>query len=300
MTKGLVSVTIPFRNSRQFLSESIESVLGQTYSDWELLLVDDGAEDGSSQIALEYSRSHHEKVQYIEHPAHANRGVTCARNVGAAQGSVQFLAFLDSDDVWLPHKLEHQVALLESQPAAGIVYGPSEYWYDWNPAESKGQKNLIQFVAPAGRTYDPPFLFMNSHPLGRYGAPCPSSLLIRRTTFDQIGGFVEDFNPKTWQLYEDTAFLSKIYLETTVLITDICCDKYRRHPGSIWEQTVGTTREERERKFFFAWLAQYLQDKGIADPAIRRAVRRQSWMYDLQLTPQCTRFLRRVMNRWSS
>ena len=81
--KGLVSVTIPFYNAQRFLRETVESVLAQTYADWELLLVDDGSTDGSSGIAQSFAATFPGKIFYLEHPGHRNLGVNAARNLGA-------------------------------------------------------------------------------------------------------------------------------------------------------------------------------------------------------------------------
>lgn len=295
--RGLVSITIPFHNRESFLAETIESVLAQTYPHWELFLVDDGATDRSTEIARRYAARLPEKIRYLSHSDHANRGVTRSRNLGASLSQGEYLAFLDSDDVWLPDKLQHQVAQLEAHPDAGLCYGPSEYWQSWDPAAPA--PDATPPVAPGGRVYPPPFLFAHSHPFGGYEAPCPSSFLLRRPAYDLAGGFVEAFNPATFQLYEDTAFLSKLYLKVPVYVTDVCTDRYRCHPDSIWFRTQATSREEKERRFYFRWLYSYLRAEKITNPEIWRAMRRKGWIYRLPLPASITRMLRRAANRLS-
>ncbi|HEX8710737.1 MAG TPA: glycosyltransferase family 2 protein [Terracidiphilus sp.] len=295
--RGLVSVTVPFHDREEFLADTIESVLAQTYPDWELLLVDDGSNDRSSQIARDYAARFPGKMRYLEFPGHANRGVTRARNLGAASARGEYLAFLDSDDIWLPNKLEHQLEMLRVNPTAGLCYGPSEYWFSWD--KNAKDSDSIPAVAPPGRIYSPPFLFVSSHPFGAYGAPCPSSFLLRRSAFDLVGGFVEAFKPGAYQLYEDTAFLSKLYLKVPVYVTDTCTDRYRCHPDSIWFQTQGTIREERERRFYFRWLDNYLRSHAVTDPAVWTAMRRKGWFYRLPLPASVTGLFRRANNRLS-
>src|SRR5512147_1824882 len=101
----LVSGVIIFWNAERFLQEAIESVLAQTYPSWELLLVDDGSTDGASEIARSYAARHPERIRYLEHPGHRNRGMSASRNLGLQQSRGALVAFLDSDDVWLPEKL---------------------------------------------------------------------------------------------------------------------------------------------------------------------------------------------------
>ena len=297
--KGLVSVTIPFYNRERYLSDAIESVLAQTYPHWELFLVDDGSSDRSTEIARSYEARIPSKIHFLEHPEHINCGVTRTRNLGASASHGEYLAFLDSDDAWLPHKLEHQVAVMEAYPQAGLSYGPSEYWYSWDPDSSMRKQDEVQPVAPGRELYSPSFLLANSHPFGVYAAPCPSSFLLRRTAFDLVGGFVEAFNPTTQQLYEDTAFLTKIYLNVPVYVTDVCSDRYRCHSQSIWHRTRGTLREEHERRFYFLWLREYLNCHGIRDPSFWKMVRKKAWMYWFPWPAVATRLFRRISNKLS-
>jgi len=113
---GLVSVVIIFLNERRFMEEAIQSVFEQTYNDWELILVDDGSNDRSSDIARGYASRYPERIRYLEHPEHENRGMSASRNLGLEHGRGEFVALLDADDVWLPHKLERQVEVLAQHP----------------------------------------------------------------------------------------------------------------------------------------------------------------------------------------
>lgn len=298
--KGLVSVIIPFHTREQFFSEAIESVLRQTYTHWELFLVDDGATVGrSTEIAHAYARQSREKIIYLEHPGHRNHGLTRTRNLGAENSRGEYLAFLDSDDVWLPEKLEKTVSLLEMHPTAGCVYGPSEYWYDWDDKAPPQEQNAIEPVAPGELLYPPPQLLPITYPFGVYGAPCPSSLLIRRSAFEGVEGFVEAFHPQTYQLYEDVAFFTKLYLQVPVYVTSSCSDRYRCHAQSMWHVTKGTLREEAARRFYFQWLREYLSEHPIANGEILKTIRCRAWPYWMPLPNTVTRLLRRAANRLS-
>src|SRR5215207_7546630 len=130
-SRPLVSSIIIFLNEERFIEEAIESVFAQTYDNWELLLVDDGSTDGSTQHALQYAERYPGKVRYLEHPGHQNRGMTVSRNLGVDHAEGEYIALLDADDVWLEHKLEQQVAIMNSHPEVGMVYGNQQYWYSW-------------------------------------------------------------------------------------------------------------------------------------------------------------------------
>ncbi|HEY4011413.1 MAG TPA: glycosyltransferase family 2 protein [Acidobacteriaceae bacterium] len=112
---GLVSVVMPAHNSERTLAESVRSVLAQTYPDWELVFVDDASTDGTLTLARELAREEPRiRVLSLEQ----NVGVAEARNRGIEAGTGQYLAFLDSDDLWLPDKLEVQVEFMRSTGAA--------------------------------------------------------------------------------------------------------------------------------------------------------------------------------------
>src|ERR1044072_6648738 len=100
--KSLISIIIPFLNVEKFIEEAIESVLAQSYDEWELLLADDGSTDRSTEIAQRYARRYPEKVRYVEHEGHRNIGVCGARKLGLIKARGELIAFLDADDVWLP------------------------------------------------------------------------------------------------------------------------------------------------------------------------------------------------------
>src|SRR5919107_1887161 len=108
-SRPLVSTVVAFLNGERFIEEAIESVLAQTYDNWELLLVDDGSTDGSTRIALQCAEQYPAKVRYLEHLGHQNCGMSASRNLGVSRAKGQYIAFLDADDVWLPHKLQQQV-----------------------------------------------------------------------------------------------------------------------------------------------------------------------------------------------
>ena len=105
---SLVSVIIPAHNREAYLPTAIDSVLAQTFSDWELLVVDDGSEDSTPKIAQEYARQD-SRIHYLRHSP--RRGAQAARNAGIRASGGRWIAFLDSDDQWLPDSLEVRLQL---------------------------------------------------------------------------------------------------------------------------------------------------------------------------------------------
>lgn len=115
MVEGLVSVVTPMYNAEKFIAETIESVQAQTYQNWEMVIVDDVSTDGSSEIVKEYAKED-SRIRYLRHER--NRGVSQARNTSLQAARGQYAAFLDSDDLWMPDKLEKQLTFMKKQGAA--------------------------------------------------------------------------------------------------------------------------------------------------------------------------------------
>jgi hypothetical protein len=121
----LVSVVVPSYNHAAYLAAAIESVLGQTLRDLELIVVDDGSEDTSLEIARRYAASD-PRVRVLTHPGGAHRGIGATANLGRRATRGRYLLGLASDDVLLPDTLEHEVAFLDEHPEVGWVYGNVE------------------------------------------------------------------------------------------------------------------------------------------------------------------------------
>ena len=118
----LVSIITPFYNTPvEFFQEAVQSVFAQTYKNWELILVDDGSTGQVTQLAVDYASHNLDKVFYFEHENHENLGHSAARNLGIRNSKGKYIAFLDSDDVWMEYKLEQQVAILDPRRTVGKV-----------------------------------------------------------------------------------------------------------------------------------------------------------------------------------
>lgn len=121
-----VTVWIPSYNHARFLPQALDSVLAQTYTDFEVVVVDDGSADDSLAVAESYAARHPEKVRVFTHPGRRNRGISETVNLCFEKSRGLYVSGLPSDDVLRPEKLEAQVAFLERNPALGWVYGPVE------------------------------------------------------------------------------------------------------------------------------------------------------------------------------
>ncbi|MBI5948598.1 MAG: glycosyltransferase family 2 protein [Chloroflexi bacterium] len=165
MTDPRVSVVIPLFNGARFIAEALESVCWQTLRPLETIVVDDGSTDDGDAVVRRFRG-----VRYLRQD---NRGVSAARNAGIIAATGTHIALLDQDDVWLPDKLELQVAALAANPGAGYAVGrhramlePGAEIPPWFRAEAMGAE------APS---------------------PIPSAWLVRREVFDSVGLFNPDF-----------------------------------------------------------------------------------------------------------
>lgn len=269
--KPLVSVVMIFLNGERFIREAIESVRAQTWDSWELLLVDDGSDDGSTAIALSYAHSHPERIRYVEHDGHRNRGMSASRNLGVRNSRGRYIALLDADDVWLPEKLEQQVSVLESRADIAMVYGPGRYWHSWTGlAGDRGRDTLQKLWVPPGTPLLPPAL-LTRFLRKEEAVPLPSSILIRREAVERVGGFEDAFRG----MYEDQAFFSKVCLALPVLADGRCGLLYRKHPDGCCAVSKKEGRTRAARIFFLRWLNDYLSRQEVEDEELRALVLRE-------------------------
>lgn len=165
----LVSVIVPTFNRADCLGQTIDSVFAQTHARFEILLVDDGSSDGTRAL-IERRWAHEPRLRYLYQ---ANRGVSAARNLGLRSARGEYLALLDSDDVWLPWKLEAQLACLAEFPQAGMV------WSDMQAVDPDGRiidPAYLRTMYHAYRWFTPDQLFSIGRSLAAFMWPLPEAL----------------------------------------------------------------------------------------------------------------------------
>jgi hypothetical protein len=268
-TAPAVSVVVIFKDAQDFLAEAIDSVVAQTLTAWELLLVDDGSSDGSTAIARNRAGDNPSRVVYLEHAGHANLGMSASRNLGISHARGEFVAFLDADDALVPTALDEQVAILRAHPGVGMVYGPLEYWHGWTGSPEDVARDFIHPVGVATeQIYEPPSLmglFLQNI------AFAPSGMLSRRTVVEQIGGFEEAFR----DLFEDQVFAAKVCRTTPVYVSGRCWYRYRQHPASCCLTAAREGQLDAARARFLRWVVGYLEREGLSGSEAWRVARAQ-------------------------
>ena len=119
-----ISIITPAYNCEKYLEQSVDSVLSQTWQDWELLIIDDCSKDNTYALMQKLAKKD-ERIRILQNPQ--NSGAAATRNNGVRQASGEWIAFIDSDDLWEPDKLEKQMALLLKIPEAALVFTGSAF-----------------------------------------------------------------------------------------------------------------------------------------------------------------------------
>ncbi len=269
MESQKVSVIIPIFNGKKFLTETIESVFAQAFTDWELLLVDDGSTDGSDEIAINYANKYPQKVRFLYHEGHQNRGHPATRNLGYKKSEGDIFLFLDQDDVLLPQSLEIHVSTLELHPEVDVLFGESLNWLSWTQNPEDQLKDYIwepwkaQGIQPNTIIQPPRLLNLL---LCNEVMPNNCSLLLRRHALDLIGGWPEDVN----SIFDDQVLYVKLFIRATVYIAAGYQEKYRLHDDSLCSVFSKEGKTLPSKMFFLNWAKEYLSAQGFHDAQIEQ------------------------------
>jgi glycosyltransferase involved in cell wall biosynthesis len=269
-----VSVIIIFLDAAGYLAEAVESVFSQTMDDWELILVDDGSSDDSTDLARTYA-SASPRVRYVDHPSHANLGMSASRNLGLKNARGSYVAFLDADDVYLPERLERHVEILDRMDEVVMVQSDLVHWYSWEPEERRVDDDYVRpFLGAGDHILKAPDGLIVATAVPLYSAGI-CNITVRREIALRVGGFEAQFR----SMYEDQVFLAKIYLEYAVYVMQAYLARYRRHAGS-WSRKVKKTGEHVDglpsasTRMYHAWLREYVREKGASDPLLLETIQR--------------------------
>jgi glycosyltransferase involved in cell wall biosynthesis len=292
MMKPKVSIILAVYNGEQFLAETVASVRAQTFTDWELLIVDDGSKDASRSLSEGFV-SEDSRIRILTHPDGGNHGLSPSRNVAVGQAKAPLIAVIDADDVWAPQKLADQVRLMEAMPEVGMVCGTVNYWSSWRG----GQDELRPTAFVINAAVPPPYMTILSYPIGRWHAPTPSDVMIRKTVLDACGGFENSFVGPV-MIYEDQALFAKIYLMTSVYISDRVWLKYRQHATSMMESEIGQGHYQIARGYFLNWFYDYIRTHPQGqNPALLAALAEARAVEGSRLLRLIDKVRRRLLNR---
>ena len=250
-----ISVIIPMYNAAATIVEALHSVTLQTHGSYEILIVDDGSTDGSGAIVTEIAHASGGVVTVLEHPGHANRGLSETRNLAMRHARGAFLVFLDADDTIHPEKFAHDLAILHAHPQAAAVVGRALWWWDGDDVQNA---TLDPIFAPADRiVYPPEFFDANYQEGSRISPPCVHSWMVRKSVIDQI----EPFDPNMLT-YEDQKFLGEISFRFPIYVASTCLCEYRRKKTSLWADAVSTGSDTTAKARFAEWRTKLQKGNG--------------------------------------
>ncbi len=203
-----VSVVMPMHNSSAFVAETIDSILAQTFTDFEFIIIDDGSRDNSVELVKRYMDP---RIRLLTN--RTNLGIVATRNRGIDEARGEFIAVIDSDDIALPERLALQVEYLRSHPDTGLC----GTWFQIISSSGKFLKNIRFSVTPNG---------IRSHMLVQ-NCFCHSTVMIR-TELAKQEHYAEEF-----PVAEDYEFIYRISRRTGIDNLSVCTTKYRKHAGNI-------------------------------------------------------------------
>jgi glycosyltransferase involved in cell wall biosynthesis len=207
-----VSVIIPTYQSAKYIKSALESVLSQTFKDFEIIVVDGGSRDGTKEIAESFGS----KIRVL---LQSGKGISNARNVGVAAAKGEYIAFLDSDDLWVPTKLATQLKLIKGSNSVGLVYSDASTFFEGD-LEPKCGITLFDVRKPHRGNITIQLILENF-------IPC-STVLIRKLCFQKIGDFDESL-----PLCEDHDLWLRTSKVFCVDYQPIVLAKIRSHSGSL-------------------------------------------------------------------
>ncbi|HKE60385.1 MAG TPA: glycosyltransferase [Pyrinomonadaceae bacterium] len=246
-----VSVITAAYNHVQFIRQSVESVQAQTYRDFEHIVIDDGSSDGTATILESFGN----QISYVRQE---NSGAHASINRGIRMSSGEYIAVVDSDDAWLPNKLELQVAMLEAAPDAGMVYSLA-YFID-----SDGNRHDESWLM--GTPFDDASQIFEEL-LQRNRIPVVTALM-RRKCLDDVGFFSEKFKALSdWDLW------LRFCLKYPVLFIPEMLALYRVHQTNSWHELSGNGRVAKERLMLLRNAGANLPGSMLDDPVRRRKIR---------------------------
>lgn len=208
--KSKVSIIMPVLNGEKYIVEAIESILAQTYKNYELVAVNDGSTDRTCEILHQYQDRL--ELRYVRHPV--NKGIAVSVNDGIRNSTGEYITFLDHDDIWFPYMLETQVENLESDPKFGMVHSDFQTIDAGGTVIEESVAHCRDRKRPSGDVFRE--LFMDSF-------IAASSVLIRKECFDRLGGFDESLVWGDYHLWLRIARHYRIGYVPKVLT------KYRQH-----------------------------------------------------------------------
>lgn len=243
------SVVMPLYNAAPYVKEAVLSVLEQTYSEWELIVVDDGSDDGSLDIIRNFAEKN-SKIKIFTHDGGLNRGVSATRNLAIYKSTGSWIALLDADDTWYPDKLKKEAQIISIHPEVVLLYSKAKR--NQETPDPKYNSKLVYGTGENGVIKEPfkkllPGFFTST-----------SAVTFKKEVFVKCGGFNENL-----RFSEDTLMFHQIMEHGNVYCIDEILGTHRIHDSSavstatpekkitsryiVYEQLIKRVRKENKK-----------------------------------------------------
>ena len=249
--KPLVSVITPAYNAGAYLSDTIKSVLAQTYSNFEHIIIDDGSTDNTAEVARAFSDP---RVKYFHQK---NSGQSAARNAGIAAAKGEYIALLDADDFFLPEKLFEQAGYLEAHPDCDFCYCKIYHFFHDHPDKTY----YFAMKSSSGYLFDKLLVsnFIN-----------PLSVVIRKDVFEKYGGFESAY---PW-IDEQYLWLKLSYRRVKFCYLDKALGYCRLHPESFTNRPQYLQKSQEEYLQILQLMKTWMSEAEIATHNLRKLERK--------------------------
>lgn len=259
-----------FLNPTPYFREAIGSVRAQTWTDWELLLVDDGSEDGSSEVARHAAQACPGQIRYLAHPGKRNRGMSASRLLGLREAQGAAIAFLDADDVWPPAYLSEQMGALREHPKAAASVARTITWRSWdgNDGGADGERKLGALAGTLAGAGELPRLWLTD----QAETPGTCSIVVRREAARR-----HPFETAFRGMFEDQVFLYKLALHEPVYVNAKAVAYYRQHAAGVCSLTAmmgayNAYQPNRSEWRFLQWLRRYARQQRVPDAVFQQVL----------------------------
>lgn len=231
-----ISVIIPVYNTAAYVGEAVHSALQQTPVE-EIILIDDGSTDASAKICLQLAQTN-SKIKFLQHADKKNHGAGAARNLGIANASFPFIAFLDADDLYLPNRFEHTEKVFQLHSDADGVYGCLGIQFETEKDEQQWKSRFSHTLTHMYSDVAPDQLALQMSPLGKQGWFSIDTLTIKKSVLERVGGF------SNLPLSQDTEFILKL------AITSRLYSSGNNTPVAV-RRVHGNNRITSEKEYFY-------------------------------------------------
>ena len=251
VSKPKVSVVVPVFNRERYIAKCVDSILSQRYRDYEVLLVDNNSNDQSVYIMKEYEKFYPHKIRCF---SQSRKGAAAARNLGVKHARGEYLAFLDSDDLWFPEKLKIQMFFLEKKKEIDLIY--TSYARFGADKKLRGDE-LLKFQG----------CFSDGKALPALLYQCfiwTSTVVMKKRVFVELGGFKESL-----AVGEDYDLWLRAASGCVLFGIPLVLAQYRQHDDNLMGSQITTTDDPAELRVVKNFIREY--------PEIKKMISARSW-----------------------